>query len=698
VSTQPSQPGSTPAGTTAPDLNAIGAALSGVRSRLDDFIVGQDPVKEAMVLALIAHEHIYLMGEPGSAKTLLAEVAGGAANLRFQFNQMHRDTRLAELIGDVQIARKPLEDGTGEIIQQVLRPGGILTADVALLDDISRAPGEALNVLLRILNERKYQTMRIPLMTAIGTSNPTTDEYYNEPLDPANLDRFTLQLKTKGTVGTQQWSEARRIMDRYDGFQADLQPGSGAVPANVLRSAREALRTVRIPPRVLEAYQKFLDNLINKYGCTPENSLLSDRTMLIKVPRMIKALALLEGRDEANVGDLRVLKHILTFRIPENLYENLENLLNEVVQELEQQEEMMSEESEEQQQGAQGQEESSESGDEAQDQDSGGDKDLVDQLMEAMQAQGEESEKRKSMQQQSASPEDGSPQFQRNQAQHVENLDVLLDKIRGRLERNQADAEIHPGGSPRTYRRMKSFEEFMDTDPGDTAIWMNRVHPTLPRAFHRKKKNVGGKVVIIRDVSQSMEGRYARWTSSVVTRMVDMVRKKRMRIGYIEFNHVSRKYQHDGRFFTRDYDKLIDKAANVSCSGVTNYQYPLRDALVELKKGRGSNRHILFLTDGEPTQGDWLVREERKQAKQMGVSIHTLFIGTTECPEILDILSEETDGSQFLATPDDRGGLNIAERFSRATQAAQNRPPFPDGPPGAAPAPGLPRRANLWKG
>lgn len=689
---------STQTSATVQDREALAVALSGIQARLDDFIIGLDGVKEAMVLALIAQEHIYLMGEPGSAKTLLAEVAGSAANLRFQFNQMHRDTRLAELIGDIQIAREPLKDGSGEVIRQVLRPGGILTADVALLDDISRAPGEALNVLLRILNERMYQNRKIPLMTAIATSNPTTDEYYNEPLDPANLDRFTLQLKTQGTVGAQQWHEARRIMDRYEGFAADLHEGSGSVSAPVLRSARDALRAVRIPPRVLEAYRKFMDNLINKYGCTPENSLLTDRTMLVKVPRMIKALALLEGRDEANVGDLRVLKYILTFRIPENLYENLDNLLNEVVQEMEQNEEMLSEESQEQQQGTQGQEDSEESGQEAQERDAGGDQDLVDQLLEAMQAQGEESDKRKSMQQQAASPEGGPPQAQRAQAQHVEHLDELLDKIRGRLERNQADSEIHSGGSPRTYRRMKSFEEFMDTDPGDTAIWMNRVHPALPRAFHRKKKNVGGKVIIIRDVSQSMEGRYARWTSSVVTRMVDMVRKKRMRIGYIEFNHVSRKYSHDGRFFTRDYDKIIDKAANVSCSGVTNYQYPLRDALHEFRKGRGSNRHILFLTDGEPTQGDWLVREERKQAKAMGVSIHTLFIGTTECPEILDILSEETDGSQFLATPDDRGGLSIAERVARNAQKLKNPPPFPDGPPGGRASPGLPRRANLWKG
>ncbi len=66
----------------------------------------------------------------------------------------------------------------------------LLTADVAVLDDISRAPGEALNVLLRLLNERRWHARPIPLLTAIATGNPTGAEFYNEPLDPATLDRF----------------------------------------------------------------------------------------------------------------------------------------------------------------------------------------------------------------------------------------------------------------------------------------------------------------------------------------------------------------------------------------------------------------------------------------------------------------------------------------------------------------------------
>ncbi len=635
-------------------------ALQTLQTRMDDFVIGHEPVKEALLLALISHEHVYVQGEPGCAKTLLAEITVHTANLSFYLCQMHRDTRLSELVGDVVLERTPTGENGGEVIQQRLEPGGVLTSEVVLLDDICRAPGEALNVLLRVLNERKYQSYSIPLLSAIATTNPTEDEYYNEPLDPANLDRFTLQLKTTGAVAQQNWEQARQIMDRYDGNTAQM-AGGARVDESALREAHQSLAAVKLPRPVLAAYRRILVSLLAKHGCTPSNSLLTDRTMLVKVPRMIKALALLQGRDKALKEDLRVLKYILTFRVPEEVYEKFDEILEEAIEETEQDE--LENEENEQMQGLQEQEQMGADSEEKKD-DGDGDNALIQEMMETLQAESQKTESQQSMQQQSAGG-DNSQSVNRSVPQSVENMEFLLEKIRGRLERNPAEMETHPGGSPRSWKRMRTFDEFLDTDHAETAIWLDRMSPTLPRSYHRKKKHMGGKVVIVRDVSQSMEGRYARWTSSVVMRLVDMVRRKRMRIGYIEFNHVSHKYQHDGRFFTRDYDKIVDIAGNVTCSGVTNYQYPLRDALEEFRKGRAENKHILFLTDGEPTQGDWLVREERRNAKQLGVAIHTLFIGTTECPEILDILSEETDGSKFLATPNDQGGLLINERKSR---------------------------------
>ena len=92
--------------------------------------------------------------------------------------------------------------------------GGILTCELAVLDDISRAPGEALNVLLRVLNERRWgKGPKLPLMTAIATGNPTgaMDEYCAEPLDPATLDRFTLQLRAQGLVQSGAWEACAEV-------------------------------------------------------------------------------------------------------------------------------------------------------------------------------------------------------------------------------------------------------------------------------------------------------------------------------------------------------------------------------------------------------------------------------------------------------------------------------------------------------
>ena len=230
-----------------------GAEMKRLRELLDRHVVGHDEAKQALLLALVCREHIYLEGPPGSAKTRMAELAARGASLGFFFYQMHRDTRLSELVGDVVLERRPLAEGEGERIHQAIEPGGILTAEVCVLDDISRAPGEALNVLLRVLNERKFGERPIPLLTAIATSNPLRDEYYNEPLDPANLDRFAIQLRVSGLIQSGDRAAARALVDRFaDGSgRRAARAGGGARagrPRPALRRAR-ASRRARRPRR-----------------------------------------------------------------------------------------------------------------------------------------------------------------------------------------------------------------------------------------------------------------------------------------------------------------------------------------------------------------------------------------------------------------------------------------------------------------
>ncbi len=307
--------------------------LKALRELLDLHVVGHDEVKRALLLALVCREHVYLEGPPGTAKTRMAELAARGSSLEFFFYQLHRDTRLTELVGDVVLERRPLEGGEGERIHQRIEPGGLITAEVCVLDDISRAPGEALNVLLRLLNERRFGDQPIPLMTAIATSNPMRDEYYNEPLDPANLDRFALQLRVTGLIQDPDPSAARLLVDRYAaGAVVEVPEPEPVMSRGDFDALAAALAEVVVPESVKDALLDVLRRLVVEYDCDETNSLLTDRSFLVKALKLVRGRALLAGRARAEPEDLAVLSWMTTFRVPEDVHASLPEVVSGAIQ------------------------------------------------------------------------------------------------------------------------------------------------------------------------------------------------------------------------------------------------------------------------------------------------------------------------------------------------------------------------------
>lgn len=319
--------------------------LLNVQESLDQQIIGHTQEKEAVLLALIAGEHVYIEGPPGVAKTMLAETAAQATGQSFFFYQMHRDTKLHELIGDAVIVREPHPEG-GELVRSFTRPGGILTAELCVLDDISRAPGEALNVLLRLLNERQYcgpssngEVWDLPLRTAIATSNPSDpgSRYYTEPLDPANLDRFVLQLRTDGAISGGRWDEAERIIERFaeQGAAEGAAGAGGGRPAEAatgeLQAATQAFARASVPRGVQRLLLDLLRELIERHGINARNSLLTDRTFLVKALRVMRARAVLHGREKCRADDLQALRFLTTFRVPEQVHQNIDDIIASVL-------------------------------------------------------------------------------------------------------------------------------------------------------------------------------------------------------------------------------------------------------------------------------------------------------------------------------------------------------------------------------
>eukprot|EP00937_MAST-01D_sp_MAST-1D-sp2_P001480 g1480.t1 len=338
------------------ELQRLGPGLTELRSAMDAAVVGHADVKHATVLGLLSREHVYLEGPPGVAKTMLAEVVARTTGLRRWFYQLHRDTRLSELIGDAVIVKEPA--ATGEIIRQQYVRGGILTCELAVLDDISRAPGEALNVLLRVLNERRFTIGSggggdgggdggdggaIPLLSAIATGNPAEEDgYYAEPLDPATLDRFALQLRAGGLVEGGAWDDARSVIDLYGGAQTAAVGGEipaepAACPAlgpALLHDAAALVPRVDMGEPVGRGLLRLLRALRDDHGCTPDaGALLSDRTFLVKAVAVLKAEALLQGRAHCELADMRVLRYMTTFRVPRAVHDDMAAIVQRVIEE-----------------------------------------------------------------------------------------------------------------------------------------------------------------------------------------------------------------------------------------------------------------------------------------------------------------------------------------------------------------------------
>ena len=84
-------------------------------------------------------------------------------------------------------------------------------------------------------------------------------------------------------------------------------------------------------------------------------------------------------------------------------------------------------------------------------------------------------------------------------------------------------------------------------------------------------------VAILRDTSWSMNGVWSNWAASLCLRVIEVAKKKRMKIGYVEFNHnIDKHVGSDGELFVSDYDAVSDRACSLDCQGITNYQLPLQ--------------------------------------------------------------------------------------------------------------------------
>lgn len=163
--------------------------LRGLREALRARLVERDDAVDGALAALVAGQHVLLLGPPGTAKSLLARLlCEGIGDATFFGRLLTRFTTPEELFGPLDLAA--LEGGRYER----LVAGYLPTAHVAFLDEVFKASSAILNALLTLLNERKFHNgavaSDVPLLCLVGASNEVPDEAGLAALYDRFLTRF----------------------------------------------------------------------------------------------------------------------------------------------------------------------------------------------------------------------------------------------------------------------------------------------------------------------------------------------------------------------------------------------------------------------------------------------------------------------------------------------------------------------------
>lgn len=317
---QPSAVSNTSAQVTATissdDIRRCQQIANILRARFAQTLVGQDALRESLILTLIAGGHILIESVPGLAKTTAAQTLATAMSGSFRRVQCTPDLMPADLVG-TQVFDFASQRFTTQI--------GPIHANVILLDEINRSNAKTQSAMLEAMAEGATTIggERIPLpqpFMVIATQNPIEEEgTFNLP--EAQMDRFMV----KAVMTYPNPDEEVRML------QLLTQRGSDVVDPSKLNTQRISLQDVvfmRTAVRhihVSEAVMKYVVDLVatsrgeGTHPLPTINSLVrmgaSPRASIALI-RIAQAHALLSGRDYVIPEDIKLFAHeVLRHRI-----------------------------------------------------------------------------------------------------------------------------------------------------------------------------------------------------------------------------------------------------------------------------------------------------------------------------------------------------------------------------------------------
>jgi MoxR-like ATPase len=288
------------------DLRSAQRVVAALTEAFSAKVVGQEHLRESLLIGLLTGGHVLLESVPGLAKTTAARVLAESIDGRFQRIQCTPDLLPSDIIGT-----QVYDAATTSFVTQL----GPVHANIVLLDEINRSSAKTQSAMLEAMEERQTTiagtVYPIPEpFLVIATQNPVDQEGTYE-LSEAQTDRFLIKEIVRYPTPEQEVEVlTRRDAGLYDRDHRTRPVASLDDVRRLQRAAREvymsrelmlyASRLVGVTRDAGNYLPSQLARLI-EYGASPRAT--------IALCTSARALALLSDRNHVLPGDIADLAH-----------------------------------------------------------------------------------------------------------------------------------------------------------------------------------------------------------------------------------------------------------------------------------------------------------------------------------------------------------------------------------------------------
>ena len=277
--------------------------------QLNERVYEKEHIIALSLLSAIAGESIFLLGPPGTAKSMVARRLKLAFKRATAFEYlMSRFSTPDEIFGPVSISKLKDEDTYERRVE-----GYLPTADVVFLDEIWKAGPAIQNALLTVLNEKIFRNgqfaIRVPLKGLIAASNELPA--IGQGLE-ALWDRFLIRLMV---TGVEDMGEFDRMIASTDESEPLIEEAL-SIGNEEYAVWNNEIQQVKIHYSVFEVIHLLKEkiNLLNQRiqndGSAMATLYVSDRRWK-KMVKLLRTSAYLNGRDTIGLCDCALLAHCL---------------------------------------------------------------------------------------------------------------------------------------------------------------------------------------------------------------------------------------------------------------------------------------------------------------------------------------------------------------------------------------------------